>query len=1107
MPTRVSGRVTLIVAILLIALWTIFPSFDIRHLNLKPGIDMVGGTSLIYEIKPPPGGFHGQNLAEAVISALKTRVDPLGNKNLIWRPQGSSRLEIQMPLSTTSGKSRELREAYAQTQRELEATNVHPATATAAIESLSGAEREKKLESLAAGSTSRLKLLQQAAVAYDAVKSAHARRDAEAEAKATIAYEDLKAQLPGTNLEPAKLEAVLATEDAAARDAKLKELRDAARDYPERLAAVNNFVTRYQAFVSVKGSIDDAAELKRLLTGSGVLEYHILASDLSDAEYQRMVQRLDTDGPQPQAGDTVRWYEAERPDEFKGDAKISHEWNNKLWVLVYVTPDKSLTKGSGRWALESASAQTDPEGMWEVIFNLDQSGGKLFGDLTGRNIGKPLGVVLDNRIVNSATIQSQIWSTGNITNHANGGFTSRQVNYLVNTLNAGSLPAQLEDEPISEKTVGPQLGADNLAAGLKSCFFGLAVVGVFLIGYYYLAGVVAFFAVCMNLVLILGTMAGMEATFTLPGIAGIVLTIGAAVDANVLIFERLREEQQRGMSLNLALRNAYGKAWTAIFDSNFTTVITSALLVFFGSEEVKGFGITLLIGLISSLFTSLFVTKTIFAVMVNHLGVTKLGSLPLTFPKWDRLLKPKIDWMGKAWAFVSVSVVLIVAGVWSFGFYLHKGEVMDIDFAGGTSVQVDLTHAMSIEQVRALLPKDDSILPSPQIVAVGGDRTSYSIDTANTNAQQVRQELLKLLGDNLRLERESRFDDVGKPLDSALNSVVFPIDHAMLSKNGAAITRAAGFPPQMETLRDFGGGAAIVLRNLDPPLSPSEIRDRLERQRLQPAAGEQQQPYRETHVEASGGPDQKTDHAIVLISDPNLPYDKDPAKWRESLAGPTWRLINDSINKPGQLRRVDSFDAQVAGDTSRDALAALTASVIVIMIFIWLRFGNATYGTATVVAMLHDTIQVVGAIGLAHLICAMAPALGVALALEPFRLNLTMVAAILTVMSYSMIDTIVVFDRIRENRGRYGHLDRDVVNNSINQTLSRTLLTAGTNVVTVFVMYVFGGPGIHGFTFILLFGILVGTYSSIAIAAPILLIARHAQVNAGNRPVARLQRT
>jgi SecD/SecF fusion protein len=506
------------------------------------------------------------------------------------------------------------------------------------------------------------------------------------------------------------------------------------------------------------------------------------------------------------------------------------------------------------------------------------------------------------------------------------------------------------------------------------------------------------------------------------------------------------------------------------------------------------------------LFTSLFVTKTIFAILVNKCGVTKLGSFPLSFPRWDRALRPNIDWMGMVWAFVTVSIILIVSGLWSFTFYLRQGKIMDIDFAGGTSVQVDLKHPMSIDQVRSLLPRDDPALPSPNLVAVGNDRLSYSIDTPSTNAIAVRKELLKYLGDNLSLERESHFDHVGLDLDAVVGSTAIPVDRTLIAKEGQSLARAAGFAVPTETLRDYGGGVAIVLRNIDPPLSPSEIRDRLERQRLQPAAGEAQQPYRDTKVESDTGPDAKTDHAVVLMVDPNLPYDKDPARWRELLAGPSWRLLNDAINKPGQLNRVDSFDAQVAGDTSRDALAALVASVIVIMIFIWLRFGNLTYGSATVAAMLHDTLQVVGAIGLAHLLVANTPGLASALLLEPFRVNLTMVAAVLTVMSYSMIDTIVVFDRIRENRGRFGHLDRQVVNDSINQTLSRTLLTAGTNVVTVFVMYVFGGPGIHGFTFVLLFGILVGTYSSIAIAAPLLLVARQPQERTGAKPIGQLQR-
>jgi SecD/SecF fusion protein len=309
-------------------------------------------------------------------------------------------------------------------------------------------------------------------------------------------------------------------------------------------------------------------------------------------------------------------------------------------------------------------------------------------------------------------------------------------------------------------------------------------------------------------------------------------------------------------------------------------------------------------------------------------------------------------------------------------------------------------------------------------------------------------------------------------------------------------------------LRTYEGGAAIVLKNLNPTLTPTEIRTRIERQRLQPQAGEaQMQASRDFAVESPNGPEEKTATAVVLVSDPTIPYDKDKGKWTDNLAAPAWALVNQALYQPPQFQKVNSFNAQIAGDTERDALTALVLSLVIILGYIWLRFGNLKYGNATVIAMLHDTAMVIGAVGIAHLLCLHIPPLASLLLLEPFRLNLTLVAAILTVMSYSMIDTIVVFDRIRENRGKYGHLDRNVVNNSINQTLSRTLLTAGTNVLTVFVMYVFGGPGIHGFTFVLLFGILIGTYSSIAIAAPILLISRQNkdQGSGTGKTVGRLQ--
>jgi SecD/SecF fusion protein len=320
-----------------------------------------------------------------------------------------------------------------------------------------------------------------------------------------------------------------------------------------------------------------------------------------------------------------------------------------------------------------------------------------------------------------------------------------------------------------------------------------------------------------------------------------------------------------------------------------------------------------------------------------------------------------------------------------------------------------------------------------------------------------------------------------------LDTFVIPISRERIEDIKSS---AGGFLPG--NWQAYRGGAAVVLKDITPPLKPGEIRDRIERQRLQPAAGatQTQQSYRDFAIESPNGPEQPTNVAVVLVSDPLLPYDRDPGKWRDDLAIPVWKLIGDSINKPATLQKVSNFDPQVAGDTARDAIMALILSVAVIMAYIWVRFGDLKYGTATMIAMLHDTLLVLAAIGLSHLLYHYAHPLASGLLLEPFRLNITVVAAVLTVMSYSMIDTIVVFDRVRENRGKFGDLNRKTVNDSINQTMSRTLLTAGTNIVTLFFMYVFGGPGIHGFTFVLLFGILIGTYSSVAIAAPLLLVGK-----------------
>ncbi len=1081
MPQNYSGRITLIVAVLLLALISIFPPQSLtapslsQKLNLKPGIDMVGGTSLLYEIKPPEGTAATADLSERVMEALKRRVDPDGVRNLIWRPQGGNRLEIQMPMSASSETARVARQEYTVARDQLVATNVRPGEILNIVEHQAGEARRKQLDKLAMGWPTRQKFFASLAETYDLIEKAKKTGDAKLQGEKENEYDDLKGKIGESNLSVNDLEAVLSTSRPETRDKKLGDLKKKYADFPARLAAMDRFARAFTAFDAVKGSIDDAGELKRLLKGSGVLEFHILVTDLAAPEAQEMIRRLHQKGPGIEAGDTMRWFTVDRPEEFQRSTQI---YNERHWVLAYITPDKSMDNrgGKARWALERAFPTQSQSGLRVVGFRFNPQGAKYFSDLTGNNIGKPLAIMLDDKVISAPNINSQIGAEG-IIEGGEKGYTDQELGYLINTLNAGSLPAQLADEPISERTVEAQLGAENLRAGLMACVVGLVIVAIFLIGYYYLAGVVATFAVLMNVVLILGSMAALNATFTLPGIAGIVLTIGAAVDANVLIFERLREEQHRGLSLRMALRNAYDRAFSAILDSNVTTIITAVVLYGLGSEEVKGFGLTLLIGLVWSLFTALFVTKTIFGLMVDKLGVKHLGSFPLTFPKWDQMLKPNIDWMRLAWVFIAFSVAFTVAGVAAFVVKANQRELLDIEFAGGTSVQFELKQPMAKTELEKLVASRPQALPGANVLKIGGSQKEYEIVTPNTDSVSVKDAVLDALKGKLALQVPSKFEHVDESIDTAMGSAVQPIENDTFSVDKTFVPR--GVQAHM-------GGVAIVLKNLDPALKPSEIKARIEQQRLQPQAGETTQAYREFDVEGAEPGDTPTNTAVVLASDPALPYAKDAVKWRDELAGPMWKLVNEAVNKPPQLQKVSNFGAQVAGDTQRDALMAMTLSLAVIMAYIWLRFGNMKYGTATVVAMLHDTLLVIGAIGLSHYLAD--TAIGKMLLIDPFRVNLTIVAAVLTVMSYSMIDTIVVFDRVRENRGKYGHLDRGVINDSINQTLSRTLLTGGTNICTVLVMYIMGGPGIHGFTFVLLVGILVGTYSSIAIAAPMLLV-------------------
>ena len=1116
MPTRYTGRVLTILAVVYVALIAVYPRapFSILlplqeqpmtlHHNLRPGIDMVGGTSLVYEIQAPEGGGGTINssLAQEVAKTLKRRVDPNGVLNLIWRPQGDTRLEIQMPLTGDSKQADAIRGQFLDAQQKLEALNVAPAQVVRAVESSSGDERAKQLETLANGSASRAKIFTEVASAYDGLREAEAAGSIPLQDAARQSYEAARAKIAATNLPPDRLQTALdATGEA--RTQRLQEIRTAAGDYPARLEAFNSYVTAYDSYQKVRGEIADTAGLKRLLKGSGVLEFHILARDLPQDEYAQWVQRLVTSGPRPKAGDQLRWYLVEKPDSVSNyRERVAEGTDGKLYALLYVTDDKSLDARDGDWGLAGAQKSSDSNGGKAISFEFDTVGARLFGELTAQNLKKPLVVVLDDQVISVATIQSQISRQGQLSS-GGGGYAEATRDYIINTLNAGALPARLSDDPVSERTVGPQLGEDNLRAGLTSCIVGIIVLCIFMTAYYYLAGVVASVAVLLNVLIILGAMAALNATFTLPGIAGIILSLGMSVDANVLIYERLREEQARGLSLRMALRNAYDRAFSAIVDSNITTGITALVLYVFGSEEVAGFGLTLLIGIFASMFTALFVTKTIFGIMVDKFGLEDLGSVPRTFPKWDKLLNPDIDWIGKAGLFSAISGVLIAVGLVLFGWAWSKGNILDIEFAGGTTAQIDLKEPMPIDDLRASLSTNEGALAGAQVVSLEPppgrpENSTYEIvvpSQGKDDPKAVPQAILAKLGGKLNLTQPSLFVGSNEDYAAVSGTAALPItgDEADV----------AGLPVDKDLLASHVGGVAIVLKNLQPALPASEVLARFNQQRLK-GAYEAEGLRGGVTADAAGFPAENT--VVLLVSNDRYVYDPSDSEaaeqWRADFAAPVWQLTSDAVARPAELSKVTNIGTQVAGEFVRDAFLGVFLSVLAIMAYVWIRFGDLKYGGATVVALAHDALFCVAGIGYAHFLVWLVPPLAEFLLLDPFRLNLTMVASILTVMGFSMNDTVVVFDRIRENRGKYGHLTRGVINSAVNQTLSRTLLTSLTLIFVLGFMYLVGGAGIHGFAFAMLIGMVTGTYSSIAIAAPLLLLGVGREKAVAGRAVA-----
>ena len=778
-----------------------------------------------------------------------------------------------------------------------------------------------------------------------------------------------------------------------------------------------------------------------------------------------------------------------------------------------------------------------------VHFAFTDAGGNLFGDLTRKNvpsgsgseetqIKRHLAIVLDGQIMSAPTINSEIRTQGQIT----GSFTKKEVDSLVNILRAGALPASLKQQPVSESTMGATLGQDTIRAGVIAVLAAFFVVLLFMIFYYRFAGFVASIALLANLLLTVGFMVSVQATFTLPGLAGLVLMLGMAVDANVLIYERLREERERGANLGLAIRNGYDRALPTIIDTHLTGIFTAIVLYVVGNDQLKGFGVSLTAGLIISLFTSLFMTRLTFDIWLARKWLHKLSMLRL-------FARPDIDFMGVRYFFFTLTLVVSILGIGVFIGRLPND--LDIDFVGGTLYEGKLVKAIDLTKFREFLTEEEQ-KKRLQLEEVkeepGSDGRRFELLYKNPDGSQALPRIISLANKieaPTEAEREKIFAQRATHLPDISVEQLFPSfdPETKGDKSRLFDVRTSEKEPELvqaaldRLLREADGQPVLdKLYMWVDPMSSTGTHLRFYSQKppadFNPAL-DLQKPEKDQVPGAYGSPSfVKTLLTRELVKAFGK-KDKDELPFQFELIGEgktqegRYKVMRLKFSEPlreaqlasvkkalditqrefearPQPERLENFDSQLASETRFRAMWAVFASWGAIALYLWFRFGNWTFGLAAVICLIHDLFFTLGVVAASYYIHT--TWFGQLLLLEDFKINLPAVAALLTLVGYSVNDTIVVFDRIREVRGKNPDLTPQMINDSVNQTLSRTLLTSFLTWLVVVVLYIWGGPGVHLFAFVMVVGVAVGTYSSIYIASPLLLILGEGSKSASLRP-------
>jgi SecD/SecF fusion protein len=627
----------------------------------------------------------------------------------------------------------------------------------------------------------------------------------------------------------------------------------------------------------------------------------------------------------------LRW--SVKAIDLGGDKNSSIKSEIYQLIAIKITNRDGRAPLSGDVITDAREDFTQTSAYANVSMTMNAEGSKTWARLTKDNIGKSIAITLDGYIYSFPTVNGEIaGGSSQIT----GNFSIEEAKDLANTLKSGKMPAPARI--VQEDIVGPSLGQESINNGLISFIIAFLLVLLYMILYYgKVPGIIADIALFANVFFLIGILASFSSVLTLPGIAGIVLTMGMAVDANVLIYERIREEMRNGKNMRLAIKEGFKHALTAIIDSNVTTLLTGIVLIIFGQGPIKGFGVTLSIGIITTFITAVFLTRYM---VEAYIARPNAKELPFHTKISENFIQnTKIDFMKLRKSMYILSGVMFLISFISFG---TRGFSLGIDFTGGRNYIVKFDKPVKTEEVKSLLKNafDGDV---PQVITIGSD-------------------------DQVRISTKYKINENGTNIDQEIESKLYTSLKSLIK-----------------------GDVSFEQFKTDNIKSSSKV-------------------------------------------------------------GPT-----------------------VADDIKTSAIWAVIFAILGIGLYILIRFREWGYTLGAVVSLAHDVVITMGIFSLLY-------------GILPFSMEIdqSFIAAILTVLGYSINDTVINYDRIRENVGLYPKRDRvSIINLSVNQMLGRTFSTTFTVIITLIAMFTFGGDSIRGFIFAMLFGIFIGTYSSVFIASPI----------------------